>query len=56
MPTKPFDTEVFILTTKAEAWLELEAILTALDDPKWEPFLRSLRYKLWRTGHRLKPQ
>lgn len=56
MPTKPFKTEVYILTAEAEAWLELEAMLTALDDPKWDGFLRSLRYKLWRTGHRPQPE
>lgn len=56
MWTKEFKVESYFLSAKVDAWLELEAMLTASGDPRWERFLRELRYKLWRTGHRKQPE
>lgn len=56
MAATPHKSEAFILATEAEAWLKLEAMLAASADPKFEGLLRTLRYKLWRTGHRTQPE
>lgn len=56
MPATPHKEEAFILTADAEAWENLEALLTRMEDEQFDQLLRTLRYKLWRTGHRLQPE